>query len=173
MSLISTIAIVILLILAVAYVIGQFTTHVIKTDIRIDAPPSVVWQVLATGEDYPHWNPFMKHMSGAFRQGGKLAITVAPPGGSPMDFTPTVLVAEPGRELRWIGRLWVRGIFDGEHYFILTETSDGHTNLHHGERFRGTLVAILKPMIGINTKKGFEAMNEALKARAEAEALSA
>ncbi len=30
-------------------------------------------------------------------------------------FRPTVLVAEPNRELRWLGRLFMPGPFDGEH----------------------------------------------------------
>jgi hypothetical protein len=34
-----------------------------------------------------------------------------------MNFKPTVLAVEPERELRWIGRFLVRGLFDGEHSF--------------------------------------------------------
>jgi hypothetical protein len=34
-----------------------------------------------------------------------------------MRFRPTVLKAEPPRELRWLGHFVFRGIFDGEHIF--------------------------------------------------------
>jgi hypothetical protein len=30
-------------------------------------------------------------------------------------FKPKVLSVRPERELRWLGRLFVRGVFDGEH----------------------------------------------------------
>ena len=41
-----------------------------------------------------------------------------------MRMRPTVLVAEPGRELRWLGRLFVPRLFDGEHRFEIHD--DGH-----------------------------------------------
>jgi len=62
--------------------------------------------------------------------------------------------------------LLVPGIFDGEHYFELTETSAG-VRLAQGELFTGLLVPLLSSMLA-GTAKGFAAMNQALKARAEA-----
>jgi len=86
-----------------------------------------------------------------------------------MDFTPEVLVADKNAELRWVGRLGFKGIFDGEHYFILEETAEGTTILHHGENFTGILAYPLLALIKDDTLKGFEAMNKALKARVEPE----
>lgn len=42
-----------------------------------------------------------------------------------MTFRPTVLVAEPDRELRWRGRLLVPGLLDGEHAFVVEPRGDG------------------------------------------------
>lgn len=42
-----------------------------------------------------------------------------------MVFTPEVIEAKVNEELRWVGRLAIPGIFDGEHYFIL-ESHEGH-----------------------------------------------
>ncbi len=85
-----------------------------------------------------------------------------------MTFTPTVLTAIPGRELRWLGTVLTPWIFAGEHYFLLDPTSNGATNLTHGERFSGMLSPlIMRGQLLAATKAGFVAMNEALKRRSE------
>jgi hypothetical protein len=79
-----------------------------------------------------------------------------------MSFKPEVLVATPNEELRWLGKLGLHGIADGEHYFILSTNDDGTTRLNHGERFSGALVAFAK---GSARKgdAGYEAFSVALK----------
>lgn len=84
-----------------------------------------------------------------------------------MTFRPKVLVAEPNTELRWLGRLLIPGLFDGEHYFRLSSLGSNRTRLVHGERFSGVLVPFAKSSLESATRAGFEAMNKALKARAE------
>ncbi len=85
-----------------------------------------------------------------------------------MTFRPTVTVFEPGRELRWLGRLGVAGLFDGEHGFRVRAEDVGRCRFEQFETFRGLLVAPLFFMAGAATRQGFEAMNRALKARVEA-----
>ena len=142
----------------------------LETQVEIAAPPARVWAILADFAAYPEWNPFIKRISGELREGGRIEALIHPPGGSAMTFKPRVLKAEAGREFRWLGNLWVRGLFDGEHYFILEELGAERTRLTHGERFGGVLVPLLGGMIDGATRQGFEAMNAALKARAEASA---
>ena len=79
---------------------------------------------------------------------------------------PTVLAAEPGRELRWLGHLLVRGIFDGEHRWLIEEAGPGRVRFTQSERFGGILVPLLwKKLRDGGTAKGFRAMNEALARR--------
>ena len=151
-----------------AFTLGQFTERAITTEIEINAPAATVWQTLTQSDDIAGWNPFIKRLDGTLAEGATLAVTVQAEGKSPMNFTPTVLVADTNRGLRWVSKLGVRGVFDGEHYFVLQETPAGTTKFLHGENFRGALAAILFRLIGEDTKAGFEAMNTALKARAEA-----
>ena len=89
------------------------------------------------------------------------------PGKKPMKFKPVVLVNQESKEFRWKGKLFVKGLFDGEHYFQLERINDNLTKLVHGEKFTGFLAGALLKMIGEDTKKGFESMNEALKRRVE------
>jgi hypothetical protein len=81
---------------------------------------------------------------------------------------PTVLEAEPNRTFRWLGRLFVPGLFDGEHHFVLEALGDNRTRLIQQERFTGLLVPLLAGSLDEHTLAGFHAMNAALKARAEA-----
>jgi len=137
----------------------------IDTAIDIAAPPRAVWDVLVDFAAYPDWNPFIRRLQGEAQVGARLEVTVQPPGGKPMTFKPTVLVAEPARELRWLGRVLMPGLFDGEHGFRL-EAIAGGCRLHHGETFRGILVPLFGGMLD-STTRGFTALNEALKERVE------
>ena len=138
----------------------------VTTTIDIDAAPRAVWDVLTDFPAYPEWNPFMDRVEGTAEVGRRLVVHLASPGGRGTNFRPTVLVATPGEELRWIGRLGPGGLFDGVHSFVLTTKSDGSTRMVHRERFTGILVALFR---GATEKShaGFEAFNEALKTRVE------
>jgi hypothetical protein len=58
------------------------------------------------------------------------------------------------------------GIFDGRHSFRLEAVGHDRTRLTQAEQFSGLLVALTGGMLA-KTQAGFEAMNEALRVRAE------
>ena len=157
-------------VLAGAFALGQFAPKQLQTEIAIDAPPSAVWQVLTQTEDYTDWNPFIRHLSGELIEGARVKATIEPPEGKAMTFAPTILTSKKDEELRWVGKLGITGIFDGEHYFILEQRADGGTLFRHGETFRGVLAHVLFALIGKQTEDGFDAMNRALKHKAETSA---
>jgi hypothetical protein len=39
----------------------------------------------------------------------------------------------------------VKGLFDGEHYWVLSRNASGGTDIAHGENFTGLLVGVIKP----------------------------
>jgi len=139
----------------------------LETKIIIQAPVAAVWQILLDFEKYPEWNPFIINIKGKAAVGSQLENTISIKGNAPQTFTPKVLVMKPQQEFRWLGKLYLKGVFDGEHYFKLLPLSDSKTKLIHGEQFTGILVKILMSMIGSATEKGFVQMNEALKKRVE------
>ena len=139
----------------------------VATAIDIAAPPERVWSILTDFPAHAEWNPFVTAISGDLKRGARPSITVKPPGGKGMSFRPKVLAVEPNRELRWLGRLLVPGLFDGEHYFLLEPTPAG-TRFTHGENFSGLVVALMGRSGFEPIERGFIAMNEALKRRAEA-----
>ena len=139
----------------------------IHTEIEIMASPGAVWKILTDFSEYSKWNPFIRSFEGKPADGNTFLVTIQPPESKPMTFKPVCLVMEKNREFRWLGHLFFKGLFDGEHIFQLEETAKGTTRFIHREKFRGLLVPLLWKQLGSNTRKGFEAMNRELKKRAE------
>lgn len=144
----------------------------IRTEILINAAPQKVWRILTDFKAYPAWNPFIKSLEqtsqGELKVGSRLKALIAPPDASAMTFTPAVTALNVNREFRWLGHLFIPGLFDGEHIFELMENGDGTTTLIHRENFRGLLIPLFKKMLNDNSRRGFELMNRQLKAQAEA-----
>ncbi|MFK7753876.1 MAG: SRPBCC family protein [Sedimentitalea sp.] len=151
----------------VGFCIAQFTSKTTTTEIEINAAPEAVWAVLNDTKSYPDWNPFMRRIDGVFVVGDQISVVLQPGEITPQAFTPTVLVVSKNREIRWLGRLVMPGIFDGELYFKREESTDGTTLLRRGETFSGMVVYPLMALIGTDAPNGFEAMNTALKAESE------
>jgi hypothetical protein len=142
------------------------TKH-LHTEIEIRATPERVWQILTDFAAYQEWNPFMVRASGTPAEGRRLTIRMQPEGGRAMTFRPTVREATEGRRLRWLGRLLVPGVFDGEHSFTIEPLADDRVRLVQDEEFRGVLVPLFAKSLDRNTRPAFERMNQALKRRAE------
>jgi hypothetical protein len=139
----------------------------LHTEIEINAPQDRVWSLLTDFARFPEWNPFIREATGELRVGGKLRVRLQPPGGKGMVFKPTVLVRDDNRELRWLGKLAIPGLFDGEHIFAVEPMDGGRTRFVQREIFKGLLVPLFARMLDGSTRQGFEAMNRALKERAE------
>lgn len=146
---------------------ASFLAHQLETEVEILAPPSRVWEVLTDTAAYPAWNPVIVRLEGQLAP-GQMVTFENRSGGRSMVFQPTVLEATPDRTLRWLGRLWLPGLFDGEHFFELTETAPGVTHLRHGEQFRGLLVPLVRGWLDGSVRDGFVQINVALKLRAQA-----
>jgi len=116
----------------------------IRTELRIDAPVQHVWRVLADLPRWPDWNPLMVRMDGEARVGAALAIAVATGRRKPVRTTATILVFEPGQELRWGGGL--RPLIWIEHYVRVSAAGEG-TLLEHGEDFTGPVGWLLKTLL--------------------------
>jgi hypothetical protein len=140
----------------------------IVTEIEINAPTSRVWQILTDFEKYPTWNPFIKKISGIPARNEKLEVHTPDPRGGTMLFTPTTLVAESNRELRWLGRS-EGDAFNGEHRFLIDPIENNNNKVHftQSEKFTGSMVASLEGWLDTAVKQNFEDMNRALKQRAE------
>jgi hypothetical protein len=109
----------------------------IETEIEIDAPPSVVWEVITDLESYADWNPFIPKATGEVRVGERLLIRVEPPGSFGGTFRPRVKGVEPERRLVWLGRLGLPHLFDGRHALVLEPLDGERTRFLQRETFGG------------------------------------
>jgi hypothetical protein len=140
----------------------------LHSQIGINASAERVWSILTDFASYPEWNPFIRRISGELKVGERLDARLEPPGGRGITLRPTVLRAEPNRELRWLGHLLVPGLFDGEHSLLIQPLEESRVRFIQSEMFKGLLVPLLARSLDNNTLRGFEVMNGALKERAEA-----
>jgi hypothetical protein len=139
----------------------------LHSEIEIQASAERVWQSLTDFASFPEWNPFIRQASGKVQAGERLKVNLQPPGGSAMTFQPIVLKADVNRELRWLGHLLIPGLFDGEHIFSIEPLQTNRVRFIQREIFTGLLVPLLARSLDTGTRLGFEAMNQALKIRAE------
>ncbi|BAU82481.1 cyclase/dehydrase [Streptomyces laurentii] len=139
----------------------------LSATVDIDATPEEVWHVLTDFSAYDDWNPFMVSAEGTAEPGAVLHLVMRDKTGD-MAFDPTVRAAEPGRELRWLGRVGPGWIFDGEHRFLIEPLANGRVRLTQSERFTGVAVPFFQSMLHTATLPQFEAMNRALAARTAA-----
>lgn len=140
----------------------------IRTEIEIEASPQAVWRVLTDFPRYSEWNPFIVAVGGEPRQGTTLSVTLSmPESAKEYRLRPRVVRCEAEAELRWLGHLWFKGLFDGEHFFRLHEPAPGRTRFVHGEDFSGVLLRFATRTVTEATR-GFVYMNQALKRRVEA-----
>lgn len=136
----------------------------IRTEREIAAPVDVVWEILTDLPAYGEWNPHVVEAAGDLREGGRLAVRVSQGGERARGLPVRVTAFDPPRRLAWRGRVLGAPVFAGEHTFELHELAADRTRLVNREAVSGVLVPLL---VGDDARRDYEAMNEALAARAE------
>jgi hypothetical protein len=78
-----------------------------------------------------------------------------------------VIKVEPNKELCWKYHVILPALFQGEHSFIIEQVEGNKIRFIDREIFNGLLIPLQAKDIDTNSRQGFEAMDKALKARAE------
>ena len=138
----------------------------LRTEIEIQASPERVWQILTDLAKYPEWNPSIHHAIGKAEVNEKVDIDFQPDSKG-LKLHCTVVKAEPNRELCWKYHVILPGLFRGEHSFIIEPTGTNQVHFIDREVFDGLLVPLQAKAIDTDSRRGFEEMDRALKARAE------
>lgn len=139
----------------------------VSTGIKIRAKPEKVWDILTKFSDYEEWNPVMTRIIGEASLGKKIEVHIHTIKGKNRIYHPTITKFDINEELRWQGRSFLPGIFEGERIFEIKEISSEEISFIHLEVFRGIGVKLMGNRLDEDLQQSFEAMNIALKARAE------
>lgn len=139
----------------------------LSTGIKIRAKPEKVWDILTKFSDYEEWNPVMTRIIGEASLGKKIEVHIHTIKGKNRIYRPTITKFDINKELRWQGRSFLPGIFEGERIFEIKEISSEEISFIHLEVFRGIGVKLMGNRLDEDLQQSFEAMNIALKARAE------
>jgi hypothetical protein len=134
--------------------------------IEIEAPAERVWEVITDFASYPQWNPFIIRAEGIPVDGARLRVTIRAPGYRAVTFRPRVLRAVSGRELTWLGRTFLPGLFDGRHSLTVEPLEESRARFRTHEEVTGILLPILGKVMRAS-QLGFEQFCTAVKARAE------
>jgi hypothetical protein len=138
----------------------------LSSEILIGSSAERVWELITDFKDFPRWNPFIRRATGEIKTGARLEVFIQPSGTRGMTFRPKVLKADPNHELRWLGRLYLPWLFDGEHALVIEPSKEDSVKFIQREKFTGLLVPFTRNLLR-DTQRGFEEMNKALKQQAE------
>ena len=139
----------------------------IETNIVIESTPEKIWDVLTNFEEYELWNPFMTKVVGNASLGSKIEVNIKTISGKNRSYYPIITKCETNKELRWKGKSFLPGVFDGERVFVLEKSDDDKVSFSHKEIFSGLGVKLVGNKLDENLREGFVRMNVALKVRAE------
>jgi hypothetical protein len=139
----------------------------VRTEIEIAASASSVWQVLTDFAHYSEWNPFISCISGELVGGGELSVTTISLLGIPLNFRLKVDRISENCGMRWQGQTITPGLLDGRHYFEIHELTPDKVRFVQYEEFSGAMLKLAWPVLSPLSRRGFNAMNTALKAKME------
>jgi hypothetical protein len=139
----------------------------VQTHIDIEAPAALVWAILADFGMYRRWNPLIRGVLGRLGIGRQIEVRLREPSGADVGARLTIIDIREDREMKWQERWAVPGLFASERRFWIEPLSKGGVRFHHDEHMRGIMVPLLRRRRRLRGASGFDAMNTALKQRAE------
>ena len=139
----------------------------IEDRIGIQAPAEVIWEIVSDLGSWREWNPTYPEAEGQIRIGEVLSVTLTLPGQPPQALKAKVLEWVPNEQLHWELRL-MGGLIKTLRYIEIEALTNQSCVVDNGEIFGGLMGPSLGKRMGGAVRRGFRAMNEALKDRAEA-----
>lgn len=134
--------------------------------VDIDASPQRVWEALTSFSSFPTWNPFIREAEGELRPGARIKIKLRL-SGVLVPFRPVLTVVDEPRELRWLARQWIPGLFDVDRRFRLEPLGTDGCRFTQSESGSGILAPLLMLLMKAPIVRGYEEFNAAIKARVE------
>jgi len=135
--------------------------------VEINAPIEVVWTVLTEVGKYSDWNPFTPQVRTDFSIGSPANLLVRM-GPAKFRIAESMCAFEKPRLIAWektFGAGWLLHAVREQHLKLFGKTSCSY---HNTDRLTGVLAPMVFACFGGYMRRGFDAVAEGLKARAEA-----
>ena len=139
----------------------------INTELEIMASSERVWQVLTDFPNFGKCNPVIIEIKGETKVNTKLEIHLRTRSGKSRIYKPTITKLEPNHELRWVGKSFFPGIFNGERIFTIDSIGTSNVLFFHREIFTGVGAYLAGDRLENDIRHTLNEMNVALKKQAE------
>lgn len=155
---------IIITLIAVTLLLLSRTKFEIRNDITINAPLEKVWETVIDFKNYNKWNSQLFYLGGKISLNEQIHLKLSVTGTSPYEFKPKISYWKEKQQFAWIAITGIPRVFDGEHFFELTDLGNGKTLLVNREEYRGIISLIMEQIPAMKlAPKGFEKMNLELK----------
>lgn len=139
----------------------------IEHRIGVRAPAHVIWDAISDLGAWKDWNPLYPRANGVLRIGAQLDLDLAIPGQKRRTIRPVILDWVPNDQIHW--RLSILGgLIQSTRYIEIEALTETGCIFSNGELFRGRIAPLALRRMAKDIRRGFAAMGEAVKARAEA-----
>ena len=138
----------------------------IEHRIGIRAPADVIWEAISDLGAWKDWNPLYPRANGVLRIGAQLDLDVAIPGQKVRTIRPVILDWVPNDQIHWRVSM-LGGLIQSTRYIEIEALTETGCIFSNGELFRGRFASLALRRVAKDIRKGFAAMGEAVKARAE------
>ena len=139
----------------------------VEDRIGVQAPAALIWEIIADLPRWHEWNPTYPKADGVVRIGELITVTLALPGQAAQELKPRIMDWVPTEQLHWELKM-MGGLIKTLRYIEIEALGEANSVVDNGELFGGLMGPSLGKRMGRTVQRGFKAMNEALKERAEA-----
>jgi hypothetical protein len=134
--------------------------------LEIDAPPSVVWEVLTDLPRYGDWNPFVVECRSTLVPGDPIDLRVKL-RGAPRDQREWMTEMVPGKHFAYRMKPFPLSALQSRRSHDLEPLPGNRTRYHSHMRLAGWLTPVVRALLGSTLRRGFSEMSEAVRSRAE------
>jgi hypothetical protein len=139
----------------------------IEHRIGVQAPAETIWAVLADIENWATWNPLYPRAEGRLKIGSPLTLELALPDRKPQTIRPVIIDWIPNEQIHWRVKA-LGGLVTATRFLEIEKLTETGCIFANGELFDGPLADVAVRSLRRAARRGFAAMGEAVKARAEA-----
>lgn len=139
----------------------------IINELEIDAPASVVWEVIVDLASYGEWNPFVPEASSSFVVGEPIEMRVQMFDSFMQPQRETVLDYVEGERFRYGVAGMPLGAIRSSRLHVAQPLGNGRCAYRSHFELSGWLAPLVELLLGARMKRGFDSMADALEVRAE------